>query len=161
MNLPTREELLTNVDKHFRELVPDAPTHLDPNNPSHEAMIKKWWEAHHTVLSSMTDDAFFAYFPNAPDRLDPGKSSDATLIEYWNDIAKQINGEQGKYDWSKADVPEVQEEIEMPVQDGSIQLQERIDYVLLLMKSYAEAVGATPLGPKVIDHTMKQIDMLR
>ena len=161
MNLPTREELLAEVDKRFRELAPSAPKHLDPNDASHQELIKQWWQAHHEVLSRMTDEAFFAYYPTAPEKLDTSNPDHAKYVEYWKDIANQINGEQGTYDWSKAEVPDVYEPIEMPAQDGSVRLDQNIEYVKLLMGNYAQAVGATPLGPKVIDHTMKQIEALR
>jgi hypothetical protein len=52
-------------------------------------------------------------------------------------------------------------EIEMPSQDGSVQLEERIAAVRVLMEAYAEAVAATPLAAKLIDHTWKQVDALR
>src|SRR3954447_7328664 len=161
MALPTRDELLTSVDTAFRQRVPRAPAKLDPNDESHAEMIDIWWETYHAVLSKMTDEAFFTFFPAAPDQLDPNDSNQALLVEYWKDIAAQISGEAGHHNWSNATVANDSEEIEMPAQDGSAHLQDRIGYVLILMEEYAKAVGATALGPKVITHTMAQIDKLR
>jgi len=161
MALPTRDELLTNVDARFRERVPSAPAKLDPSDASHAEMIDIWWEVYHQVLSQMTDDTFFSFFPNAPDKLDPNDSNQALLVEYWKDIAAQISGEPGHHNWANATVANESEEIEMPAQDGSVQLEERIGYALILMEEFAKAVGATALGPKVVTHTMKQIESLR
>ena len=178
MALPTREELLSHVEFRFYELAPDAPVKLDPNNPSHQTMIRQWHQAHHEVLSKLTDTAFFGYYPDAPKRLDPADPEHATYIEYWNDIAEQIDGRPGKYDWSHgsivATIPAVQhpqadaadsgaeqEEIDIPVQDGSLRFEEQVGRVRLLMDLYAEAVAATPLAAKLIDHTWKQVDALR
>ena len=71
MALPTREELLSHVEFRFRELAPDEPVRLDPNEPSQQAMIRQWHQAHHEVLSKFTDATFFGYYPDAPARLDP------------------------------------------------------------------------------------------
>jgi len=180
MALPTRDELLAHVEFRFRELAPDAPIKLDPNNPAHHTMIRQWHQAHHEMLSKLTDQVFFGYYPDAPKQLDPAKADDATLIEYWKDIAEQIDGRPGRYDWSHgsivatipsgdqtpatetpADTGAEQEEIEMPLQDGSVQLEQQIGYVRRMMDFYAEAVAATPLAAKLIDHTWKQVDALR
>jgi hypothetical protein len=168
MALPTHEELLTQVDVRFRELAPTAPAHLDPDDPSQAAMIQQWHQAHHEILSKLTDEVFFAHYPNAPAQLDPADPEHATYIEYWKDIATQIDGHAGRYDWSSAaassaaaDSSADAEEIEMPVQDGSVQLEERINYVHLLMENYSEAVAATPLAAKLTDHTWQQIEALR
>jgi hypothetical protein len=175
MALPTREELLSHVEFRFYELAPDAPVKLDPNNPSHQTMIRQWHQAHHEVLSKLTDTTFFGYYPDAPKRLDPADPEHATYIEYWNDIAEQIDGRPGKYDWSHgsivATIPTVEEqqaaaeaeqqEIDIPVQDGSLQFEEQVGRVRMLMDLYADAVAATPLAAKLIDHTWKQVDALR
>ena len=176
MALPTREELLSHVEFRFRELAPDAPVRLDPNEPSHQAMIRQWHQAHHEVLSKFTDETFFGYYPDAPARLDPADPGHATYIEYWKDIAEQIDGRPGRYDWSHGSIvatipataPTTQddpgadeEEIEIPVQDGSVRFEERVGNVRMLMDLYAEAVTATPLAAKLIDHTWKQVDALR
>ncbi len=175
MALPTREELLAHVEFRFRELAPEAPVSLDSNDPAHATMIRQWHQAHHEVLSKLTDEAFFGIFPQAPARLDPATPEHATFIEYWNDIAAQIDGRSGRYNWSnatasttsastanaEADTGVEQEEIEMPVQDGSVHFEERIGNVRMLMDLYAEAVAATPLAAKLIDHTWKQVDALR
>jgi hypothetical protein len=177
MALPTREELLSHVEFRFRELAPDAPVRLDPNEPSHQSMIRQWHQAHHEALSKLTDTVFFGYYPDAAARLDPADPGHATYIEYWKDIAEQIDGRPGRYDWSHgsvvATIPTTtaptaqddpgadQEEIEIPVQDGSLQLEERVGNVRMLMELYAEAVAATPLAAKLIDHTWKQVDALR
>jgi hypothetical protein len=175
MALPTREELLSHVEFRFYELAPDAPVKLDPNNPSHQTMIRQWHQAHHEVLSKLTDATFFGYYPDAPKRLDPADPEHATYIEYWNDIAEQIDGRPGRYDWSHgsivATIPTAEEqqaanqaeqqEIDIPVQDGSLRFDEQVGRVRLLMDLYAEAVAATPLAAKLIDHTWKQVDALR
>lgn len=166
--------MLSHVELRFRELAPDAPVRLDPDDPAHGTMIRQWHQAHHEVLSKLTDQAFFGYYPQAPARLDPADPEHATFIEYWKDIAEQIDGRPGRYDWShgtvvsaipadeqpQADIDDEQE-IEMPAQDGSVQFEERIGTVRMLMELYAEAVAATPLAAKVIDHTWKQVDALR
>jgi hypothetical protein len=166
MALPTRDELLTKIDARFRELHPTAPVRLDPNDSSHAEMIDQWWEVYHEVLSKMTDEAFFTFFPHAPAQLDPNDSSQADLVDYWKDIAAQISGEQGRHNWSSANAISEPGEIEMepverPAQDGSVQLQGRIDYVHILMENYADAVAATTLGPKVLTHSVAQIEALR
>lgn len=180
MALPTRDELLAHVELRFRELAPDAPVKLDPSNPAHSTMIRQWHQAHHEMLSTLTDQVFFGYYPSAPKQLDPAKADDATLIEYWKDIAEQIDGRPGRYDWShgsivatipatdqasatdtQADAGAEQEEIEMPLQDGSIKFEEQVGNVRMLMDMYADAVAATPLAAKLIDHTWKQVDALR
>jgi hypothetical protein len=161
MALPTRDDLLRNVDTRFRERLPDAPARLDPKDSSQAEMIDIWWEVYHQVLSQMTDEAFFSFFPNAPDHLDPNDPNQADLVVYWKDIAAQISGEPGHHNWSNATVADSNEEIEMPAQDGSFQLEDRISYVLVVMEEFSKAVGATQLGPKVVTHTMKQIDKLR
>ena len=102
MALPTREELLAHVEFRFRELAPEAPVSLDPSNPAHATMIRQWHQAHHEMLSKLTDEAFFGFFPQAPARLDPASPEHATFIEYWNDIAAQIDGRSGRYNWSNA-----------------------------------------------------------
>ena len=162
MALPTRDDLMKNVEARFRQRLPDAPARLDPNDPSHAEMIDIWWEVHHEVLSKMTDDAFFSFFPNAPDQLDPADSNQADLVAYWKDIAAQISGEPGRINWSNATVADAEsEEIEMPAQDGSVQLEDRIAYVHIEMENYTRAVAMTVLGAKVVAHTSTQIDKMR
>jgi hypothetical protein len=174
MTLPTREEFLSHVEFRFRELAPDAPVRLDPNDLSHQTMIRQWHEAHREVLSKMTDEAFFSFFPQAPAQLDPANSDHATHIEYWKDIASQINsGRPGRYDWSQAVVaqasaataveeePHEEEQIEIPLQDGSVRFEERIGNIRMLMDLYAEAVAATPLAAELTSHTWTQVDALR
>jgi len=162
MALPTRDELLRNVDARFRERVPTAPAKLDPNDTSQAELIDIWWETYHEVLSKMTDESFFAFFPDAPEHLDPADPKQADLVAYWKDIAAQISGEPGRHNWSNAAVPGAEsEEIEMPVQDGSAQLEDRIGYIRIEMENYARAVVMTVLGAKVVTHTTAQIDKLR
>ena len=182
MALPTRDELLAHVELRFYELAPDAPIKLDPNNPAHQTMIRQWHQAHHEMLSQLTDKVFFGYYPQAPKRLDPADAEHATYIEYWKDIAEQIDGRPGRYDWSHGsvvgadssgdaaisgsgdsqdDAGAEQEEIEMPLQDGSVRLEQQIEYVRTMMGFYAEAVASTPLAAKLIDHTWKQVEALR
>jgi hypothetical protein len=150
---------------------------LDPNNPSHQTMIRQWHQAHHEILSKLTDEVFFGYYPDAPKHLDAANPDHATYIEYWKDIAEQIDGRPGRYDWSHGSIvstiptktdtqpqPETgveQEEIDMPVQDGSVRFEDEVGRVRVLMEAYAEAVEATPLAAKVIDHTWKQVEALR
>jgi hypothetical protein len=165
MALPTRDEMLAQVDVRFRELAPGAPATLNTDDPSQATMIQQWHQAHHEVLSKLTDEAFFSVYPNAPEHLDPAQADHGAYIDYWNDIAAQIDGKPGRYDWSSATVADPSlsgaEEIEMPAQDGSVQLEDRIQYVLMHMELYANAVAATTLGPKVSIHTVKQIEALR
>ncbi len=170
MALPTRDELLAHVEFRFRELAPDAPIKLDPNNSAHQTMIRQWHQAHHEMLSKLTDEVFFGYYPDAPKQLDPANADQATYIEYWKDIAEQIDGRPGRYDWSHgsvvATIPSTDtgagdEEIEMPLQDGSVKFEEQVGYVRTMMDFYAEAVASTPLAAKLIDHTWKQVEALR
>jgi hypothetical protein len=188
MALPTRDELLAHVELRFYELAPDAPIKLDPNNPAHQTMIRQWHQAHHEMLSQLTDKVFFGYYPDAPKRLNPVDGDHATYIEYWNDIAEQIDGRPGRYDWSHGSIvgaaPSGEamvagtvagtgdsqdeggagaepEEIEMPLQDGSVRLEQQVEYVRTMMSAYADAVASTPLAAKLIDHTWKQVEALR
>jgi hypothetical protein len=149
MALPTRDELLAQVDVRFRELAPTAPARLDPNDSSHAEMIQMWWEVYHEVLSKMTDEAFFTFFPNAPAQLDPADSNQATLVEYWKDIAAQISGEPGRHNWSNATPTSESDEIEMepierPAQDGSVQLEDRIHYIHELMRGLSAPPCSAP-----------------
>jgi hypothetical protein len=168
MPLPTRDEMLAKVDVRFRELAPAAPHHLDPDDPSHDAMIKQWHQAHHEVLSALTNEAYFSSLPNPPAPLDPANPEHAIFIEYWNDIADQINtGNPGRYDWSNAAAqPDASsdleaEETEMPVQDGSVRFEERVASVHEHLRPYVDAVAATPLAAKLIEHTWQQVETLR
>src|SRR5262245_29331525 len=105
MTLITRDDMLSQVEFRFRELAPEAPTCLDPDHPSPAAMIRQWHQAHHEVLSKVTDEAFFGYFPHAPRQLDPSNPDHTDLIAYWKDIAAQIDsGQPGRYDWSNTTV---------------------------------------------------------
>jgi hypothetical protein len=175
MALPTRDELLAHVEFRFYELAPDAPVKLDPNNPAHQTMIRQWHQAHHEMLSKLTDEVFFGYYPDAPKHLDAADPDHDTYIEYWKDIAEQIDGRPGKYDWShgsivstipdtkesRADTGAEQEEIEMPLQDGSVKFEQGVGHIRAMVEFYAEAVAATPLAAKLIDHTWKQVEALR
>ena len=168
MTLPTRDEMLAQVDVRFRELAPTAPPRLDPDDASHAEMIQQWHAAHHEVLSRLTNEAFFSFYPQAPQHLEPSDPSHATYIEYWKDISEQIDsGQPGRYDWTNMPVastsatPTDQEEAEQPAQDGSVFLEDRISYVLILMEAYVEAVAATPLAAKIAVHTAHQIEALR
>jgi hypothetical protein len=159
--------MLARVDARFREVAPTAPAHLDPNNPAHAGLVQQWYAAHHEVLSKMTDEVFVSFYPHSPASLDPTDPAAATLIEYWKDIAAQIDsGRPGRYDWSgaatsaAADAAE-SEEIEMPLQDGSVQLDSGIRNVMLLTENYVDAVAATPLAAKAAMHVAKQIETLR
>jgi len=175
MTLPSREDFFSHVDFRFRELAPEAPVRLDPNDPSHGTMIRQWHQAHHEVLSKMTDEAFFAFFPDAPAHLDPADPGHSTLIEYWKDIASQIDsGRPGRHDWANAvaahasvatavavEEEEEEDQIERPPQDGSVRFEERIGTIRMLMDLYAEAVADTPLAAELISHTWAQVDALR
>ena len=167
MTLPTRDEMLAKVDARFRELAPAAPPQLDSNDPSHHAMIQQWHQAHHEILSALTNEAYFSHLPNPPAPLDPANPHHALFIEYWNDIANQIDtGNPGRYDWSNAAAqPDASsdeaEEIEMPVQDGSVRLEERVAYVHEQLRPYVDAVAATPLAAKLVDHIWQQVEKLR
>ena len=146
--------------------LPTAPARLDPNDSSHAEMIQLWWEVHHEVLSKMTDEAFFTFFPHAPSQLDPADSNQATLVEYWKDIAAQISGEPGRHNWAGATPISEPGEIETepietarPRRFGATRGPDPIRPDL--MEPMPNAVGATPLGPKVLTHTMQQIETLR
>lgn len=160
--------MLAKVDVRFRELAPAAPVHLDPNDPSHATMIQQWHQAHHEVLSALTSEAYFSLLPHPPAPLDPSNPEHTIFIEYWNDISNQINtGNPGRYDWSNVvaqpdSSSDEEEEIEMPLQDGSVRFEERVaPSVHEHIRPYAEAVAATPLAANLIAHTWHQVDKLR
>ena len=50
----------------------------------------------------------------------------------------------------------------MPIQDGSVYLESRIEGVIVVMEAFADAVSARPpLGVELAVHTAKQIEALR
>jgi hypothetical protein len=102
--LPTRKQLNAEVDRMFREFLPDAPKKLDPKDPKQADLVDTWLGIRDGILDQWTDKVFFSFFPNAPKKLDPSKSDDAQLIKFWSDIRHQIrDGPPGRYQWeSKA-----------------------------------------------------------
>jgi hypothetical protein len=100
MALPSREFLISEVDREFLLQHPEAPRRLDPNDPRQAHLVRQWNEMFHEFLNSMVDSHFYRFFPNAP-RLDPHNPGDATMIEYWNDIHDAIgHGKAPRYNWN-------------------------------------------------------------
>ncbi|HEV8297568.1 MAG TPA: hypothetical protein VGQ20_09730 [Acidimicrobiales bacterium] len=165
MTIPSRADFLAEIDRRLRVRFPDAPEHLDTGNPAHAEMIEWWGNAHNTVLYEWTDSVFFQYYPAAPKRLDPNNSNDETLIEFWNDIARQIrDGTPGKYNWSGEPTTAAADEVEEPepvAQDGSVRLEDRIEYVRVMLQAYVEVIVGTEIAQPAIEHVAKQIDVLR
>jgi hypothetical protein len=164
MTIPSHAEFLDEIDRRFRTRFPDAPEHLDPQNSAHAEMIQWWRQAHDEVLYAWTDSVFFEYYPSAPKRLDPNDPADAAFVEYWNDIAAQIrDGQGGKYNWSAAaDAAVVADEEPVTTgQDGSVGLEDRIDYIKTMLEGYVNVLVYTTLAPPTIEHVVKQIEVLR
>ena len=176
MALPTRDELLAHVEFRFRELAPDAPIKLDPNDPAHQTMIRQWHQAHHEMLSKLTDEVFFWYYSRAPKPLDPANAEHATYIEYWKDIAEQIDGRPGATTGRTAASSTTSATAGTAGGASGVRARKRsrcrsrtdrcssrssVGYVRTMMDFYAEAVAATPLAAKLIDHTWKQVEALR
>jgi hypothetical protein len=176
MALPSRDDLLRQVDAHFRELAPNAPARLDPDDPAHAELVRIWWGAHHDVLSHLTDEAFASLVAGAPARLDPADATHADYVEYWKDIADQIqHGRAGRWDWSnpptgatgidpdliELEYEEVVEEPEPVPQDGSARLEEKLGHITVVMDGLAWAVAGTGLDGQLVGHTLAQIGVLR
>lgn len=100
MALPSREFLISEVDREFALQHPEAPRRLNANDPSQAHLVEQWNAMYHEFLSNMVDSHFFRFFPNAPRRLDPTDPSQSTLVEYWKDLRDAIEKGTSQYDWS-------------------------------------------------------------
>jgi hypothetical protein len=99
MTLPTREQLNHEVDRRFFAANPGAPARLDPDDPSHAALVNDWLERRDDLLNEWVGDVFRRFYPDAG-RLDPNDSNDAQLIEFWLDIRDAIrDGTPPRYNW--------------------------------------------------------------
>jgi hypothetical protein len=169
MTIPSRTELLTEIDNRFRARFPNAPEHLQTGNPAHAEMIQWWHQFHNDVLYAWTDSVFFSYFPAAPKRLDPSNPEHSTMIDYWNDIAAQMrDGTPGKHDWSgspdtaaTAAADDTEEEPATPAQDGSVGLERAIEHIQTMLHFYLEVLDGTGLAADATDHVNTQIATLR
>jgi hypothetical protein len=100
MALPSREFLISEVDREFLLQHPEAPRQLDPNDPHQAQLVQQWNAMFEEFLNRMVDSHFFRFFPHAPQHLDPHDPGQATLIEYWNDIRDAIrDGTPPRYNW--------------------------------------------------------------
>ena len=98
--LPSRDELNEAVDAEFHGRHPEAPPHLDPDQPAHAELVAEWIAIRDHKVNEWTDDVFASFFPDAG-KLDAGNPRDQTLIEYWLDIRDQMrDGGPGRYDWT-------------------------------------------------------------
>jgi len=100
MAVPSREFLISEVDREFALQHPEAPRRLNANDPSQAHLVEQWNAMYHEFLSAMVDSHFFRFFPNAPRQLDPNDPSQSTLVEYWNDLRSAIETGTSQYDWS-------------------------------------------------------------
>ena len=99
IDLPTVEDVYAQTDKDFHNAHPDAPEHLDADNPDHAQWVEEWGRIRVETCNLWTDQAFYDRYPIGR-ALDAGNPADAKYIEYWNDIRAQIDGHGGQYDWS-------------------------------------------------------------
>jgi hypothetical protein len=99
MALPSREFLISEVDREFALQHPEAPRRLNPNDPSQAHLVEQWNAMYHEFLSNMVDSHFFRFFPDAPRQLDPNDPSQATLVAYWNDLRDAIEKGTSQYNW--------------------------------------------------------------
>ena len=99
MAIPTRDEMLAAVEAAFRPQHPQAPEHLDPDDPDQADLRAAWIEIRDEIVNRWTDDAFFELFPGAPRHLDPNDASHSLYIDYWLDIRDRIrDGDAPRYD---------------------------------------------------------------
>src|SRR4051794_18832362 len=99
MPLATRDQLDAEVDARFAAGFPDAPGHLDPDDPAQASWAASWLSIRDAVLNGWVDTAFAAFFPEAG-TLDPNNPDDDQLIQYWLDIRNQIrDGVPGQWTW--------------------------------------------------------------
>jgi hypothetical protein len=99
MALPSREFLISEVDREFALQHPEAPHRLNPNDPSQSHLVEQWNAMYREFLNRMVDSHFFRFFPDAPQHLDPSDPSQATLIAYWNDLRDAIEKGTSQYNW--------------------------------------------------------------
>jgi hypothetical protein len=91
--------MLAAVEASFRPQHPEAPYHLDPDDPDQADLRAAWIEIRDEIVNRWTDDAFFELFPSAPQRLDPNDASHSLYIDYWLDIRDRIrDGDAPRYD---------------------------------------------------------------
>ena len=101
MTLPTREQLIAEVDKAFFDQHHDAPKRLDPDDPGQAHFVAAWNQLFTEHVNHWTDQVFYQFYANAPRPLDPHNPEHATLVEFWTDIRDTIHhGTVQKYDWN-------------------------------------------------------------
>ncbi|RZU53726.1 hypothetical protein EV385_5659 [Krasilnikovia cinnamomea] len=100
MALPSHEFVIAEVDREFHLQHPEAPEHLDPNDPAQAELVQQWNAMYHEFLSATVDSHFFRFFPHAPRQLDPNDPDQAQLVEYWTDLRDAIVTGTSRYDWS-------------------------------------------------------------
>jgi hypothetical protein len=129
MALPSREFLISEVDREFLLQHPAAPRQLDPNDPRQEHLVQQWNAMFHEFLNRMVDSHFYRFFPNAQ-RLDPNNPADSTLIDYWNDIHDVIGeGKPPRYNWDEhlahaAETAQTQQHEQGPKPDVGVHMDE-------------------------------------
>jgi hypothetical protein len=89
MTLPTREQVLAEVDEAFFAQQPNAPKRLDPHNPAHTHLVAIWNTLFAEHVNRHADEVFAQFFPESP-ALDPHNPEHADLIKYWTDIRDAI-----------------------------------------------------------------------
>jgi hypothetical protein len=97
--LPTTEQLFAATDRVFRERHPEAPEHLDPQDPDHSRYVEVWGQIRTEICYQWTDEAFYARYAIGR-RLDPNDPGDAQMVEYWLDMRDQMEGRPGRWDWT-------------------------------------------------------------
>jgi hypothetical protein len=91
------------TDCLFHLQYPEAPAHLDPADPGHQAWIVVWHRLHAyvvkrgsiyggTPINDLTDCAFYRRYPTAPPKLHPSDPAHQELIAEWHDIRRQLEG---------------------------------------------------------------------
>ncbi len=101
MALPSREFVISEVDREFRLQHPEAPHVLDPHDPRQTQLVRDWWEMYERFVNATVDSHYYRFFPHSP-RLDPANPEHAQLIEYWQDIRSVVrDGATPRYDWDE------------------------------------------------------------
>ncbi len=99
MALPSREFLISEVDREFALQHPEAPRRLNPNDAGQAHLVEAWNAMYTEFLNRMVDSHFFRFYPDAPRHLDPGDPAQAQYIEYWNDIRNGIVHGASQWNW--------------------------------------------------------------
>ena len=168
MALPTHDEMLAKVDVRFRELAPTAPPHLDPNDPSHTAMIQQWHQAHHEVLSTLTNEAYFSHFRTPRLRLirrSRARTIHRVLERHRRSDRRALPGDTtGRTRLSRSRMRAHRPRRKRSrCRSRTVRCDSKQNIVLLCTRAtpFVEAVAAPPLAAKLIDHTWQQVEAAR